>query len=147
MNKLEADYNIIDWWKKVFLKNYANFNGRARRLEFWYFHLANVIVVICLAMLSGLGEETLGEDFTSVFEGILIIFYLSLIIPGLAVLVRRLHDLNKSGWNFLFYFIPIAGPIILLVWLFSDGDRFTNNYGLDSKDPYEEPEFDFEQTQ
>jgi uncharacterized membrane protein YhaH (DUF805 family) len=147
MNKLEADYNIIDWWKKVFLKNYANFNARARRLEFWYFHLANVIVMIYLAMVSGLGEETLGEDFTSVFEGILIIFYLSLIIPGLAVLVRRLHDLNKSGWNFLFYFIPIAGPIILLVWLFSDGDRFTNNYGLDSKDPYEEPEFDFEQTQ
>ncbi len=147
MEKLEVDYNIIDWWKKVFFKNYANFNGRARRLEFWYFHLANVIIMICLTMISGFGEETLGEDFTSVFEGILIIFYLLLIVPGLAVLVRRLHDLNRSGWNFLFYFIPIAGPIILLVWLFTDGDRFTNNYGLDSKDPYEEPEFDFEKTE
>jgi uncharacterized membrane protein YhaH (DUF805 family) len=147
MDKLEADYNIIDWWKKVFFKNYANFSGRARRLEFWYFHLANVIIMICLAMVSGLGDETMGAGFSSVFEVVLIVFYLALIIPGLAVLVRRLHDLNKSGWNFLFYFIPIVGSIILLVWLFTDGDRFANIYGLDSKDTYEEPEFDFEQTQ
>ena len=81
MNKLEADYNIIDWCKKVYIKNYANFNGRARRLEFWYFHLANVIVMICLAMISAFADEKLGENFTSVFEVILIIFYLSLIIP------------------------------------------------------------------
>jgi uncharacterized membrane protein YhaH (DUF805 family) len=148
MDKLETDYNIIDWWKKAFLKNYANFSGRARRLEFWYFHLVNIIIMVCFGLITGVGEETLGEDVSIVFGAVLIIFYLSLIIPGLAVLARRLHDLNKSGWNFLFYFIPIAGPIILLVWLFTDGDRFTNNYGLDSKNPYEEePQFDFEQIQ
>ena len=147
MDKLEADYNMIDWWKKVFLKNYANFSGRARRLEFWYFHLANLIIMIALGTVTELIDETIGGDFSDVFSGILGIFYLALIIPGLAVLARRMHDLNKSGWSFLIYFIPIVGGIILLVWLFSDGDRFTNKYGLDSKDPYEEPTFDFEQTQ
>jgi uncharacterized membrane protein YhaH (DUF805 family) len=66
------------------------------------------------------------------------------IIPGLAVTVRRLHDLNKSGWNYFIILIPLIGSIILLVWLFTDGDRFTNNYGEDSKNPTP-PEFDFEE--
>ena len=147
MDKLEADYNMIDWWKKVFLKNYANFSGRARRLEFWYFHLANLIIMIALGTVTELMDETIGADFSDVISGVLGIFYLALIIPGLAVLARRMHDLNKSGWSFLIYFIPIVGGIILLVWLFSDGDRFTNKYGLDSKNLYEEPTFDFEQIQ
>ena len=51
MEKLESDYNMVDWWKKVVLKNYANFNGRARRAEYWYFALANFIVIIPLQVL------------------------------------------------------------------------------------------------
>jgi uncharacterized membrane protein YhaH (DUF805 family) len=147
MEKQESEYNIIDWWKKVFIKNYANFQGRARRAEFWYFHLANFILFIIIIVLSNYGEEFLGDEVASMFEFFFGLIYLALVAPGLAVLARRFHDLNKSGWSFFYYLIPIAGPIIILVWLFTDGDRFTNNYGLDSKNPYEEPQFDFEQTE
>jgi uncharacterized membrane protein YhaH (DUF805 family) len=94
MDKLESDYNMIDWWKKVFFKNYANFSGRARRLEFWYFHLGNVILMISLSILTEIGNETIGENFSDVFSVVIMVFYIALLIPGLAVLVRRLHDLN-----------------------------------------------------
>ena len=70
-------------------------------------------------------------------------FYLSLIIPTLAVTVRRLHDTNKSGWYYFISLIPLIGGIILLVWLLSDGDRYANNYGDDPKNPGT-PSFDFE---
>ena len=72
------------------------------------------------------------------------LFALGTIVPGLAACVRRLHDLNKSGWNYFICLIPIIGGIILLVWFFTDGNRFTNNYGEDPKNPAG-PEFDFEQ--
>lgn len=71
---------------------------------------------------------------------------LGTIVPSLAVAVRRLHDTNKSGWYYLIGLIPLVGPILLLVWFFTDGNRFTNNYGEDPKNP-SGPSFDFEQTQ
>lgn len=74
-----------------------------------------------------------------------VIIALGLIVPGLAVVARRLHDINKSGWYYFISLIPFVGGIILLVWLFKDGDRHTNNYGPDPKN-INEPEFDFEQT-
>ncbi len=146
MEKLEADYNIFDWWKKVFIKNYANFNGRARRAEYWYYSLANFILIVCLGVLSSFGGEFFGEEIFSWVGLVLVVFYLSLVIPTLAVIVRRLHDINKSGWSFFIYFIPFVGTIILLVWLFTDGNRFANNYGYDPKNFQSTPEFDFEKT-
>ena len=74
--------------------------------------------------------------------GVLSLFALAMIIPSLAVLVRRLHDIGKSGWYFLMYLIPLVGPILMLVWLFTDGNRFVNNYGDDPKNPGE-PELEF----
>jgi uncharacterized membrane protein YhaH (DUF805 family) len=144
MEKLEADYNIIDWWKKVVLKNYANFSGRARRAEYWYFTLANFLLIIPFYILAFIGAFSDISILTYLCGPIYMLVALGSIIPGLAVTVRRLHDLNKSGWNYFIILIPLIGSIILLVWLFTDGDRFTNNYGEDSKNPTP-PEFDFEE--
>ncbi|RXK61888.1 DUF805 domain-containing protein [Lacibacter luteus] len=135
MEKHESNYNLFDWWKKVVFKNYANFNGRARRAEYWNFVLVNFIVYIPLYILFIGGMLNESEIVGSLGMGVLGIFALGMLIPSLAVLVRRLHDLNKSGWYFLMYFIPLVGPILMLVWLFTDGNRFVNNYGEDPKNP------------
>lgn len=71
---------------------------------------------------------------------------LATIVPSLAAVARRLHDINKSGWYYFIALIPFIGGIILLVWLFTHGNRLENNYGTDPKN-INEPEFDFEQTQ
>ena len=137
----EQNYNMIDWWKKVYLKNYANFSGRARRAEFWYFTLASFLIYIIFAFLTAI--TGIANDGSPLLAIIFAIFYLSLIIPTLAVTVRRLHDINKSGWYYFISLIPLVGSIILLVWLFTDGDRLVNNYGDDPKNPGI-PKFDFE---
>jgi uncharacterized membrane protein YhaH (DUF805 family) len=144
MYNIESNYNLIDWWKKVYLKNYATFRGRARRAEYWYYLLTNFLIYF-LCIFAFIGFEDLGfEDVTFGFFGIVVgLFWVSTIIPTLAAISRRLHDTNKSGTYIFMYFIPIAGPIILLVALFTDGDRFPNNYGPDPKNPGL-PQFDFE---
>lgn len=145
MEKLESNYNIVDWWKKVVLKNYANFNGRARRAEYWNFVLANFLSIIGFYILGIVGMASEISVLSMLGFGIYGLVALATFIPSLAAVVRRLHDTNKSGWYYFMALIPIAGPIILLVALFKDGDRFTNNYGDDSKNPAGSPVFDFEQ--
>lgn len=136
MEKHESNYNLFDWWKKVVFKNYANFSGRARRAEYWYFVLVNFIIYIGLNLLSMVGMFSESMSAVSIATiSIVGLFALAMFIPSLAVLVRRLHDIGKSGWYFLCYFIPLVGFILMLVWLFTDGDRFTNNYGEDPKNP------------
>lgn len=144
MEKLESDYNMIDWWKKVVMKNYANFNGRARRAEYWYFALANFIVIIPFYIIGITGAATESTGLSILGFAIYGIVALGTLVPGLAVAVRRLHDLNKSGWYYFIALIPLVGPIILLVWFFTEGDRFSNNYGDDPKNLNATPEFDFE---
>jgi len=96
------------------LKKYAVFEGRARRSEYWYFSLFNCIISIALAMM-------LGEGFSSIYS-------LAVFIPSLAVGVRRMHDVGKSGW---FLLIPFYNLILLV----TEGDRGNNYYGLDPKNP------------
>ena len=144
MEKHESNYNMIDWWKKAILKNYANFNGRARRAEYWYTALFNFILIIPFYCIAIWGITSKSTTITILGSLLYIVVALGTLIPGLAVSVRRLHDLNKSGWNYLIGLIPFIGGIILLVWFFTDGNRFVNNYGDDPKNPTE-PEFDFEQ--
>ena len=144
MEKQESNYNLIDWWKKVVFKNYANFNGRARRAEYWYFALVNLLLIIPFYIIGMVGAVNHSTGLSMLGFSIYGIAALGMLIPGLAVAVRRLHDLNKSGWNYLFVLIPLVGPIILLVWFCTDGNRFVNNYGEDPKNPGT-PEFDFEQ--
>ena len=144
MEKHESNYNMIDWWKKVVLQNYANFNGRARRAEYWYFTLANLLFILPFYILGFVGAASKSTAISILGFAVYAILAFGMLIPGLAVAVRCLHDLNKSGWYYLFVLIPLVGPIILLVWFCTDGDRHTNNFGDDPKKPGT-PEFDFEQ--
>lgn len=141
MGKSESDYNLFDWWKKVVIKNYANFEGRARRSEYWHFVLVNILLVIPFYIVLFSFERDV-PDFQNVFSGLYAIFFLGMFIPWLAVAVRRLHDLDKSGWYLLIYFIPFGG-IVLLVWYFTEGNKFPNKYGDNPKNPGL-PEFDFD---
>ena len=105
------------------LQNYANFNGRARRSEYWYFVLFNVlfsIAALILDMITGAG----------IFG---VLYALAMFIPGLAVAVRRLHDIGKSGWMYLIVLIPLIGAIWLLVLFFTDSQPGDNEYGPNPK--------------
>ncbi|MEP3207621.1 MAG: DUF805 domain-containing protein [Maribacter sp.] len=122
----------MKWYLKV-LKQYADFNGRARRQEYWMFALFNIVIIIALAFLSGmLGSATNSEDLMSLP---VLLYYLVIIIPSIAVAVRRLHDQNKSGWYYLVTFIPFIGGIWLLVLMCTEGDSGPNQYGPDPKNP------------
>jgi uncharacterized membrane protein YhaH (DUF805 family) len=119
----------LNWYLKV-LKNYVGFSGRARRQEYWMFIVFHVLVSIVLAVIEAMtGVFTVGEGL-----GVLSTLYsLFVLLPSLAVGVRRLHDVNRSGWSFLIGLIPIIGGIVLLVWLASEGNRGDNRFGSDPK--------------
>jgi uncharacterized membrane protein YhaH (DUF805 family) len=105
---------MIDWYKKVVFENYANFSGRARRSEYWYYTLMTIIISIVLMVL----DEVLGLKFGATKNsGILnTIYSLAVLIPGLAVSVRRLHDIGKSGkLLLLFYVVIIALAVVMVV--------------------------------
>ena len=110
---------IIKWYKYVVFKNYANFSGRASRAEYWWVFLANILISLLLSYV----DEIIGIPIISS------LFSLLLLIPGLAVAVRRMHDIGKSGWALLVGLIPIVGIIILIVWLATEGEHGENEYG------------------
>lgn len=146
MQKSESNYNMIDWWKKVVFQNYANFTGRARRSEYWYYVLGQFCLIIpfyAIAIAGAINENVLLSIIGFAVYGILI---LATLIPSLAVAVRRLHDVGHSGWFYFIGLIPFIGAIVLLVWFFTEGNRFANKWGEDPKNP-DGPVFDFEQTQ
>ena len=124
----------MEWYLKVMRDNYANFSGRARRKEYWMFVLVQTIVMIGLMIL----DSVLGLDFE--LQGISLGYgYLYLIglivhfIPSLAVLVRRLHDVGKSGWFYFIFLIPLIGVIWLLVLYCTEGQKQDNKWGPDPK--------------
>ena len=114
----------MDWYLKV-LKNYTVFKGRARRKEYWMFVLVNVVISIILSLI---------EAFADPMEGVLTgIYSLLILLPCLAVGVRRLHDTGRSGWWLLLALIPIIGTIILIVFYCQDSKPDENQYGLNPK--------------
>jgi len=120
----------MNWYLKV-LKQYADFGGRARRSEYWYFTLFNIIFAI-LAMIL---DNVLGIAIEGIGYGPIYILYgLAMFVPGLAVLVRRLHDVGKSGWMYFIALIPIIGAIWLLVLLFTDSQQGDNKWGANPKE-------------
>jgi len=136
----------MNWYLKVW-KQYADFKGRARRKEFWMFALFNSLI----------GFVAVGIALTLVFIGIstfnlwlsiigyillavLGLYSLAILVPSLALAVRRLHDIGKSGWYYLFGFIPLAGGIILLVWFCQDSQVGENQWGANPKEEYR-PDF------
>jgi uncharacterized membrane protein YhaH (DUF805 family) len=126
---------MIEWYKKVVFENYANFSGRARRSEYWYFLLMNMIIAIVAIII----DSVSGLNIAPLPYGYVYIGYALLtLLPGLAVAVRRLHDVGKSGWFILISFIPFIGAIWLLVLFCSEGESNTNAYGPDPKNDFEE---------
>ena len=107
------------------LNNYVTFTGRARRSEYWYFVLFNVIAQVVAGILDN-----------AVFQGAGVlgaVVSLALLLPGLAVSVRRLHDVGRSGWWLLIGLVPVVGIIVLIVWYVARGDDGPNRVGADPR--------------
>ena len=120
----------MNWYLAV-LKNYAGFSGRARRKEYWMFVLFNMIFAIVAMILDNvLGIAMEGVGYGPIYG----LYLLAIIIPSLAVAVRRLHDVGKSGWMILISLIPIVGAIWLLVLMVTDSNPGENEYGHNPKE-------------
>jgi len=140
-------------WMLMPLRRYADFSGRPRRKEYWMFALLNLIIytVLYVLMLAAMGP-TLAEGMMQAEAGmepvqpsagmmaglgivgiILMVYALAVFIPSLAVMVRRFHDQDKSGWFVLLALIPFIGGIVLLVFMCLDGTRGDNRFGPDPK--------------
>jgi len=104
---------------------FVDFSGRARRSEFWFFMLFNVVVQIIASLIDGIilgGMGILG-----------LVASLGLLLPGIAVSVRRLHDTGRSGWWILIGLIPVVGIILLIVWYVNKGEDGPNRFGSDPR--------------
>jgi uncharacterized membrane protein YhaH (DUF805 family) len=120
----------VNWYLEVFRK-YATFDGRARRAEYWYFALFNLIFSSVLGVLDGIVRSNSSSASTVGLLGGL--YSLAVLIPSIAVGVRRLHDTGRSGWWMLIGFIPLIGAIWLLVYFVEEGTAGPNQYGADPK--------------
>ena len=120
----------MSWYLEV-LKKYAVFHGRARRAEYWYFVLFNLIVLIVLELIDALLGTYSFVQGVGLLSGI---YSLAVIIPSLAVTVRRLHDIDRTGWWILINLIPLVGTIVLLVFAVTDGTPGSNRYGANPKE-------------
>lgn len=119
MNQYQVPF--VDAVKRAVTVNYCNFNGRSSRSEYWWYALAVAILnVVISTVLSGR---------PSVMQAVSGVITLGLLLPGLGLAVRRLHDINKSGWYLLLALIPIVGAIILIVWFCKESEPQTNQYG------------------
>ena len=137
--------SLFTYWLECFTKHYADFSGRARRREYWGTVLFNVIVQVALnvalvAVLAILFSsiEINGEVTVSPLLFVLInipryIYSLVWFLPSLAVAVRRLHDIGKSGWNLLWILLPIVGAIMLIYWYCQDSQPEENKWGANPK--------------
>ena len=133
-------------WMILPLKRYADFEGRSRRTEYWMFTLLLVIVAFVITgllfALADFRQVEAGNAPPSGFwaaAALLGLFWLAIIIPSIAVQVRRFHDQDKSGWFVLLAFIPYVGGIVVLVFMCIEGTRGPNRFGPDPKDPYATP--------
>jgi uncharacterized membrane protein YhaH (DUF805 family) len=128
-------------WMLLPLKRYADFSGRSRRMEYWMFTLGILIAELLLvALLAAAGSFAPENDNAPSVMGLLVtgvffVFVVAIIVPSLAVQVRRFHDLDKSGWSVLLAFIPFVGGLIVLVFMCMPGTRGPNRFGDDPLDP------------
>ena len=114
----------MNWYLEV-LKKYAVFTGRARRTEYWMFALINFIIALAIGIVEGIlgGPGVIG-----------LLYGLAVLIPAIAVSVRRLHDTGRSGLWLLISFVPLVGFIVLLVFMVQDSDAGQNQYGMNPKE-------------
>jgi uncharacterized membrane protein YhaH (DUF805 family) len=119
----------MNWYLEV-LKKYAVFEGRARRKEYWYFQLFNFLISLALGfvdMFTGFFDPETGLGF---FSGI---YALGVMIPGIAVSIRRLHDTGRSGWWLLINLVPLLGSIVFIYFTVLDSIPGSNEYGPSPK--------------
>jgi uncharacterized membrane protein YhaH (DUF805 family) len=112
----------MNWYLKCW-KQYADFTGRARRTEYWMFALVNFGIAVLLELILG---------FTFLYF-LTYVYSLAIFIPSLAVCVRRLHDIGRSGWWYLIGLIPVIGWILLIVWFCTDSQPGANKWGPNPK--------------
>lgn len=116
-------------WAVLPLKKYADFTGRARRKEYWMFVLLTFGIYIAASILDSIAG--MSGAVGGVYGPIMVAAALGLLIPSIAVGVRRLHDTDRSGWWLLIAFVPIIGGIVLLVFMVLEGTRGSNRFGAD----------------
>lgn len=113
----------MKWYLEV-MKKYVLFAGRARRTEYWMFVLFNILIMIGL-FVAAMAIKSIGI--------ISVLYSIAVLLPGLAVSVRRLHDTGRSGWWLLISLIPLIGAIVLIVFYATEGQSGPNQYGPDPK--------------
>jgi uncharacterized membrane protein YhaH (DUF805 family) len=113
----------MNWYLRVIREHYADFGGRARRKEYWMFVLVNMCIMVLLGIIGALIK----------LPWISMVYGLGVLLPSLAVSVRRLHDRGKSGWMLLISLIPVAGGIYLLYLFCLDGEKKLNAWGANPK--------------
>ncbi len=119
------------FWYILVLKKYAVFSGRSSRKEFWYFSLFNFLIAIVLAVADVMTGTFDAEIGIGLLGGI---YAIAVLIPIIAVSVRRLHDTDRSGWLCLISLIPLIGAIVLIVFWAQDSQPGENQYGSNPKD-------------
>jgi uncharacterized membrane protein YhaH (DUF805 family) len=122
------------YYLDILTNKYSDFSGRARRKEYWYWTL-NYIIVLLIAMvmdnLLGLNFELLGQDLG--YGWLYLIVGITHFLPGLSIVIRRLHDVGKSGWFYFIVLIPLIGIIWMLVLVCRDGVKEENKWGTNPK--------------
>ncbi|MBS2967586.1 DUF805 domain-containing protein [Metabacillus sp. KIGAM252] len=113
----------MEWYLKV-VKNYVNFQGRARRKEYWMFTLFSALISLVLSIVE------LIAGLPSILTGL---YSLALLLPGLGVFIRRMHDTGRTGWWILIGLVPVVGAIVLLVFACQDSQPNENKYGANPK--------------
>ena len=137
--------SLFTYWLECFTKHYADFSGRARRSEYWGTVLFNgliqaglsiILSIVATILFSSIeinGEVTFSPLFFLLPDIPIYIYGLVWLLPGLAVAVRRLHDIGKSGWNVLWGLLPIIGWILLIYWYCQDSELGENKWGANPK--------------
>jgi len=120
----EAQEIFMDWYLMA-LKKYADFKGRSQRKEYWMFTLFNLLAFFVLSIVgSVLGDQA--ELLTGIYS-------LGVLLPSIAVTVRRLHDIGRSGWWALLMVVPVVGALVLVVFALQDSQPEANEYGPNPK--------------
>ncbi|HEV7491223.1 MAG TPA: DUF805 domain-containing protein [Rhodanobacteraceae bacterium] len=117
----------MHWYLQV-LKKYRQFEGRARRSEYWYFTLFHIFILLALMLVDVVFRKMIGLHFNPFST----LYGLAVMVPNIAVNVRRLHDTDRSGWWLLLALVPLVG-LVLIVFLVEDSMTSTNRYGQNPK--------------
>jgi len=121
----------VNWYLEA-LRKYSDFTGRARRREYWFFVLFNTLIQIAAVVLDGIAGTFRVELGVGLLSGI---YSLAVLVPTFAVLARRLHDTDRSGWWILIGIVPLLGALVLMIFALFEGDPGENRFGPSPKAP------------